>query len=100
MQDTAVVSYHRNGVGGEPYYVIALDGGKESPARMIAIVPVVAVRDENDRLRPVDSHIPEILVIDPSECEAFAYGDGTMQNWRGADYWSQAVMEALHEDEL
>ena len=96
------VDFHRNGIGGAGYYIIALDGLPDTPDRMLAIVPSDAVRDEDDQILPMEAHIPEILVIDPIDCVPFAYNKGTpqsMNGWRGADYWSKLVMEALHAHE-
>ena len=107
----AVMEYHRNGVGGEGYYTIALDTPKhsqdsrfedgETPDRMLAIVPSVAVTDEDGELLAPDTHIPEILVIDPNEVAAFAnkrydHVDERLLNWRGANNFSYEVMEIIH----
>jgi hypothetical protein len=97
----ATIEYHRNGVGGQGYYTIALDvSDDEMPARMLAIVPIDAVYDDEDGwLLSITTHIPELLLIDPAEVGAFASKSepsAQLLNWRGADYFSLQVLEILH----
>jgi len=101
----ARIEYHRNGVGGEGYYTIAFDSPDADPPileigqRMLAIVPSRACNGEDGWLLPIrGTHIPDLLVINPADAMPFATGDGEMGKWRGADYYSQIVMQILHEE--
>lgn len=94
MQTVTEIAYHRNGIGGDGFYVARVNDTDQGRT-LVAIVPAWAVGDEDtDRANSPGGGVP-CFVIDPAvaagETGTIAFGENS---WRGDNYFDVVVTAA------
>src|SRR5258708_5809710 len=89
------VAYHRNGIGGDPFYVCLFTDSEQRNAQFVGIVPSVYVSDEDHEAPDfsAESGCQPCYVLDVNLLAAgdIAFGSNS---WRGDNYFETLRLAA------